>query len=211
MGGMACEIDENVDAVARDQIGGGGIRHAGDVAPLPGRRPQPRGRGVGIDIITVAGDRDGDLGMRRQHAVEKISDRMVAEIGRDIADAQHTLRIRRIREHPRQPTLLKLPRGGPRLREKVGFAMARRVVQRHQKIVAGREKIRLERTGTLITCEGVIQPAGILQHIAKVIVGLRIIRQERDRAPVLRLGIGQLALRFERVTEIVMAFGVVGP
>ena len=76
---------------------------------------------------------------------------------------------------------------------------------------SGYEKIRLERTGTLITCEGVIQPAGILQHIAKVIVGLRIIRQERDRAPVLRLGIGQLALRFERVTEIVMAFGVVGP
>jgi hypothetical protein len=91
--GMPGKVDQDVDAIGADAIGGGGVAHPDNVSPGGGAGLQALGDVVGLLDRGITCDLDGAGIVRGQQRLGEIGDRVLAEIGRHIADAQPAVRV----------------------------------------------------------------------------------------------------------------------
>ncbi len=93
VGGVTGEVDEDVDAVLADQVGSLRVSERGDVAPVIGRDRglQACGGRIGAMNVGIAEDLDAVGVVRGEQAFEKEGDGVVAEIGREVGDAENSI------------------------------------------------------------------------------------------------------------------------
>ena len=90
---MPGKIDQDVDAIGADAIGGRRVAHPDNVSPGSGAGLQALRDVVGLLHRGIAYHLDGAGIVRGQQRLGEIGDRVLAEIGRHIADSQPTARV----------------------------------------------------------------------------------------------------------------------
>ena len=197
-GGMAGQVDQQVNPVTAHQRCRRRVVHGREVAPERGLAAQAFGHRIGTVDVRVAADLEAVVREPVEQRLEEQRDRMLTEIGRDEADAQ-TLRTgsiasgRRWRGH--RPRLYPRPcaplprvllpisrRWRHRRREppaildvrREGFLPSgrRRVVEREQQVAVGRLVHRLIRQHRAVSGQRGLKPAGHPLQVGQVVPGL---------------------------------------
>lgn len=88
VGGVAGEIDQDVERVAADEIGGSVVIEVGEVAPVFGVGAETRGETVGRADVGVTENLEARAVVRGEDGFDEVGDGVVVEIGREVADAE---------------------------------------------------------------------------------------------------------------------------
>ncbi len=133
---VPAQLDQDVEPVGGDALRRRDIVEAGNVDPGPGLCFQPRGPAIFARVVAVADRVHRRAIVMRQHAREEERDRVLAEIAREIADAQRPSRARRRGRprHRRQGACV--PRVPLRRRHADGARRRRGVVEHGEQLVA---------------------------------------------------------------------------
>jgi hypothetical protein len=92
--GVTGEIDQDVHTMAADEVGKLGVIQRGDVVPtVHARADRRRHRVPAARHAAVAEDLEPLAVAVVEQRRQEFRDRMIAKVGRDVADAQPTLRI----------------------------------------------------------------------------------------------------------------------
>ena len=92
-GGVAREVEQDVDPIAADLRGERVVGEPGDVAPVVGTCREPMGIIVAIDPVVIADHLERPSIEVLEHADEEIADGMAAKVGRDESQAQRPLGV----------------------------------------------------------------------------------------------------------------------
>ncbi len=85
---MTGEVDQNVDAVAADTLGDGPVGHAHGRPPAVRQAAETSGFVIGPQDLRVTKHLEPTAVMPGDDRVQEVAYRVLAEVGRDIADAQ---------------------------------------------------------------------------------------------------------------------------
>lgn len=211
-GGVAGEIDQDVDAVGADARLHLLIRHPGDGAPaVDGLLDAPcgfvdhRAVGVGGDVNLIA----VKVFQQRQ---QEICHRMLSQIGRDVAHPELALRIAVV-VMPNQPALQmrlmsarptavfvhQFPRPDPGL-----------VIQEHQQVAVGGDESAVEFDRLAERRDSLVHPAEVFQGQSQAVVRIGQLGIETDRGLERGDGLVVVACGTQRIAEVVVGSGVAG-
>ncbi len=93
-GGMSRQIDQYVDGIRTDKCRGVFVEKMSDVAPGIAKSLEAIGMVVGMSGIGIAEDLEIRVVMILQQRQQKVADRVVVKVTRDITDAQAPLGAR---------------------------------------------------------------------------------------------------------------------
>jgi hypothetical protein len=199
--------------VRPDQLGGLGVGQAGDVVPGVGQAPQAPGHRVGPRRPRVAGDVEPGAVEVGQDRLEEVPDGVLAQVRRDVADAQGTVgravvgvrtggrrQGRRVTLRPAAMLLEKLLRGRPR-----------QVRQRQQQAAVKPGVVRQLGDDFAVQVDGLLGPPLLLKGQGEVVAGLGVGGAEAEGLAVMVLRLVEPPLLLAGVAQVVVGLGVVGP
>ena len=175
LGGVAREVEEDVDPVGADLRGERIVVEPDDVVPLVRRRREPVGQVVAVGPVVIADHRERARVEVLEHADQEEADGMAAEVGGDESEAERPLGV--AIEVPRLPR----PRGSGAACRSSHSAWARArparvdsalVLLAHQQVRVRGDVARPQRQGAVIGAVRLLVIALSEQRAAEVVVRL---------------------------------------
>ena len=212
--GMARQVNQDVHTIAVNLPGQLHIRQPDGQTPAPKASLERSGGGVGADMVRISQQLKAPartVGQCFDKALQKMGDRMLAQVARDKAHAQRACRVWLL-----GPAYIRLGFGSdqlaitPGIGQRLLAGVVGQVVAAKEQVVVGHLEFGLKRQCLATTCQCLVQAPEVLQGAAEVAVRLGEIRGDGQCPAVARYRLFKPPQIDQNDAQVVMGFGVTG-